>query len=278
MDVLELLKNEDDNPRGREGGRFVSGDSLEEAAAAEQKRRDMKKERLPIGRQEAGILHLMTAKTLCARLNLAEPRLVDGEVHWNVTDAQLQRAYDVASRCCAPEWSFHPKRDRGYAALREAYETLSNENGKRGAYLREAAEEAKAKEDLLAAAAAESGASSSVSGAWSGQARGGSSGVGVAPEPVFGARAAASAAAAEAAAELEQQMAAKRKRMLLEEKLRAGKSSSGGGGGSAFRRREEPPPAEDDDDDDDDAAYMARAKASSSSKPKAKKPKRAGMM
>ena len=92
MDILEQLKNEDDNPRGQQGGKFLSGATLEEAAAAEQRRIEMKKQRLPIGKQEAGILQLITAKTLFARLNLPEPRWVDGRPFWNVTEAQLERA------------------------------------------------------------------------------------------------------------------------------------------------------------------------------------------
>ena len=45
MDVLELLKNEDDNPRGQQGGRFVSGSTLEEVAAAEQRRVELRQQR-----------------------------------------------------------------------------------------------------------------------------------------------------------------------------------------------------------------------------------------
>ena len=38
MELLAQLKNEDDNPRGQQQGRFVSGATLEEAAAAETRR------------------------------------------------------------------------------------------------------------------------------------------------------------------------------------------------------------------------------------------------
>lgn len=51
-DVFRLLKDEDDNPRGQAGGNFRSGGSLEEAAAAEARKKEIKSQRWPIGRQE----------------------------------------------------------------------------------------------------------------------------------------------------------------------------------------------------------------------------------
>ena len=105
MDVLALLKSEDDNPRGQAGGSFVSGATLEEAAAAEQRRQELKAQRWPIGRQEAGILHLIQAKTLFARLRLPEPRWADGRPVWQATQAQIDRAYDDLKKCCHPDWS-----------------------------------------------------------------------------------------------------------------------------------------------------------------------------
>ena len=42
MELLAQLKNEDDNPRGQQQGRFVSGATLEEAAAAETRRAEIK--------------------------------------------------------------------------------------------------------------------------------------------------------------------------------------------------------------------------------------------
>lgn len=85
MDVLSLLRQEDDNPRGQHGGRFVSGNNLEEAAAAEARRAEIRAQRWPIGRQEAGILHLITAKNFFQRLRVAEPRLgPNGDTIWTV--------------------------------------------------------------------------------------------------------------------------------------------------------------------------------------------------
>ncbi|KOO32243.1 hypothetical protein Ctob_013645 [Chrysochromulina tobinii] len=84
MDVFALLKAEDDNPRGQAGGRYLSGDSLEAAAAAEQRRLEIKAARWTKGRQEEGILHLIKAKTLFQRLKLPEPsNVVDDERLWH---------------------------------------------------------------------------------------------------------------------------------------------------------------------------------------------------
>ena len=274
MDVLELLKNEDDNPRGQHGGRFVSGSTLEEAAAAEQRKADMKSLRLPIGRQEAGILHLITTKSYFGRLRLPEPRWEDGNAAWNATDAQIEKAYDEAKRCCHPEWSFHPKRERGYEALREAYDTLSDRNGKRDAYVRDTALAAKEKEDLLNAAAK----ASSYSGG------GGTSGGGAAPSS----RAVAAAAAAATAAELEEQMAAKRKRMLEQDKLRRAQAPRLGGGSasvegasslSGWRAGKARAREEEEDDDDEADGYVPRAKKKAAAAVGvARKLKRPGMM
>jgi hypothetical protein len=85
MDILGLLRQEDDNPRGQQGGRFISGSNLEEAAAAEARREEIRSQRWPIGRQEAGILHIVTAKNFFQRMRVAEPRLGrDGETIWTV--------------------------------------------------------------------------------------------------------------------------------------------------------------------------------------------------
>ena len=73
MELLAQLKNEDDNPRGQQQGRFVSGATLEEAAAAETRRAEIKAAKLPLPRQEAGIIHLMQARNFFARLKLPEP-------------------------------------------------------------------------------------------------------------------------------------------------------------------------------------------------------------
>ena len=106
MDVLDLLKEEDDNPRGR-GSNFVSGSTLEEVAAAEERRRQIKAQRWPIGRQEAGILHLIQAKTLFQRLKLPEPRWEDGLPRWNVPAEKVHAAYEDMKKCCHPEWYAH---------------------------------------------------------------------------------------------------------------------------------------------------------------------------
>ena len=72
MDVLDMLKNEDDNPRGQTS-RFRGGNTLEEAGEAEQRRRDIQAMRWPIMKQEAGIVHLIQAKNFFQRLQLPEP-------------------------------------------------------------------------------------------------------------------------------------------------------------------------------------------------------------
>ena len=120
MDVLDMLKNEDDNPRGQTS-RFRGGNTLEEAGEAEQRRRDIQAMRWPIMKQEAGIVHLIQAKNFFQRLQLPEPRRnVEGEVTWVCSEATLQRAYDTAKMCCDPEWAHHPQRDRGFKAERAA--------------------------------------------------------------------------------------------------------------------------------------------------------------
>ena len=65
-DVFALLKAEDDNPRGQAGGRYLSGDSLEAAAAAEQRRLEIKAARWTKGRQEEGILLLIKGQRPCS--------------------------------------------------------------------------------------------------------------------------------------------------------------------------------------------------------------------
>ena len=154
MDVLDILKNEDDNPRGREGTRFLGGNTLEEAAAAEERRVQIKAQRWPIGKQEHGILHLITSKTLFQRLQLPEPRWVDGVGRWTCSDKAIHAAYSEAKKCCHPEWSYHPKRERGFELLSEAFDTLTNANGKRDMYVAEVAETIHAREEVLEAAAA----------------------------------------------------------------------------------------------------------------------------
>ena len=108
-DVFALLKAEDDNPRGQAGGRYLSGDSLEAAAAAEQRRLEIKAARWTKGRQEEGILLLIKAKTLFQRLKLPEPRWVDGTAQWHVSREQVDAAYEDLKKACHPEWSFHPE-------------------------------------------------------------------------------------------------------------------------------------------------------------------------
>ena len=62
MDVLGVLFNEDDNPRGQGRGLFVSGSNLEEAAEAEARKKQVNADKLPFPRQELGILHIMQAR------------------------------------------------------------------------------------------------------------------------------------------------------------------------------------------------------------------------
>jgi len=92
MDVLDLLKNEDDNPRGQTT-RFRGGNTLEEAGDAEQRRRDIQSMRWSLTKQEAGIVHLMQAKNFFLRLQLPEPRRnAAGEVTWVCSEAAMERA------------------------------------------------------------------------------------------------------------------------------------------------------------------------------------------
>ena len=142
MDVLSLLKEEDDNPRGRGGateasGRVHQGATLDEAAAVEAARQEAKERRIPLREQEAGILHLLQAKSLFARLRLPEPHYdADGKLLWTPPgDLVLRRVYDDLSRCCAPDVSQHPKREEGFVKLMsEAYDTISNKNGRRDCF------------------------------------------------------------------------------------------------------------------------------------------------
>ena len=137
MDVLDLLKNEDDNPRGQ-GSRFRGGNTLEEAGEAEQRRRDIQSMRWSLTKQEAGIVYLIQCKNFFLRLQLPEPRRNDkGEVTWTCSETALQRAYDQAKMCCDPEWAHHPQRDRGFALLTEAMDTLTDRNGNRDEYVRQ---------------------------------------------------------------------------------------------------------------------------------------------
>ena len=89
MDILGMLRQEDDNPRGQQGGQFVSGKTLEEAAAAEATRAEIRSLRWSIGRQEEGILHIVMAKNFFRRMRVAEPRLGrDDEIIWTVRDGE----------------------------------------------------------------------------------------------------------------------------------------------------------------------------------------------
>lgn len=245
MDILQALKDEDDNPRGQGGGRFLNGaTSLEEAAENEARKREIRKSRWSRTQQEAGILELIQAKTLFARLRLPAPKFVDGAPHWDVRREHIDRAYDSIKKCCHPEWSTHPKRERGWELLREAMDTLTDANGRRDAYIREIAEREREREALLRAAASSSSSS-------------GPSGAGV------GARASVAAAAAEAAAEMERGMAEKRKR-LLQEKLRRSQEPRSA---TASRARDD----DDNDDDDEDDGSAVRPPPSKASKPKPKR-------
>lgn len=263
MEVLELLKHEDDNPRGQ-GGNFRSGATLEEAAAAEEARKAKKAERWPIGRQEAGILHLIQAKSLFERLRLPEPRWDDAAPRWDVTQDQVVTAYEQAKKCCHPEWSTHPHAERGFALLREAYETLSNANGRRDRCVHDRAAQLREREQAMKEGAGAAG----------------SSGVGL-PFGVGGSRSAAAAAAAADAAELHEQMAAKRKR-LAEAQMRRGQQQQHEQ--QQQRRRlgssSTAPPtgiADEEDDADQDDYVDRRAASAGALKAKAKK-RRPGMM
>ena len=208
MELLAQLKNEDDNPRGQQQGRFVSGATLEEAAAAETRRAEIKAAKLPLPRQEAGIIHLMQARNFFARLKLPEPTWdADGAPVWDCSEETMARAYAEAMKCCHPEWSHHPKRDTGFALLTEAHDVLTNRTGKRGAYLREFVAAARERAARLAAVAPSAAADherdylgrATVSNSWS---------TAAARKP-----GAADEGAADVAAELEAQAAAKRRRL-----------------------------------------------------------------
>jgi hypothetical protein len=92
MDVLALLQQEDDNPRGRgvaaesSGGRVHrDAASLDAAAAAEDQRKANRSLKLSLREQEAGILHLMTARSIFARLRVPEPSWdAAGQPVWQV--------------------------------------------------------------------------------------------------------------------------------------------------------------------------------------------------
>lgn len=234
-DVFALLKAEDDNPRGQAGGRYLSGDSLEAAAAAEQRRLEIKAARWTKGRQEEGILLLIKAKTLFQRLKLPEPRWVDGTAQWHVSREQVDAAYEDLKKACHPEWSFHPQRERGYALLREAFDTLSDANGRRDAYVREVAELVRERDALVLAT------SSTTSGCAGGASRSSSG---------SSSRAALAAAAAADAAEIEEQN--KRRRLMLEEKRRALTDKSGQAQRPPATTSDSRPNTNVEDDGDDD--------------------------
>ena len=172
--------------------------------------------------------------------------------------------------------AFHPKRDRGYVLLREAFDTLSDANGKLDEYVRTVAEQIREREAIINSARA------------SGP-EGGASGSSAAPALLSGGgRAAVASAAAADAAELEEQLANKRKR-LVEEKMRRSQHSKLGeavgpqrpgvggtaGGGAYGGSRAAAHTAADDDDDDDDTGYVARKAKAALAKPKKR---RVGML
>ena len=149
MDILNLLSQEDDNPAGR-GSKYRGGSTLEEAGEAEERRREIQAMRWSLGRQEAGIIHLMQAKNFFQRLKLPEPRRNEaGVVAWSCSEAALQRAYDQAKMCCDPQWAHHPKRDTGFKLLTEAMDTLSDRNGRREAYVAQVAAEVEERDARL---------------------------------------------------------------------------------------------------------------------------------
>eukprot|EP00965_Chrysotila_dentata_P015650 517802-Pleurochrysis_carterae.AAC.3 len=142
MEVLGLLRDEDDNPRGQGRGLFVSGATLEEVEAAEERRKQIQAERLSFAKQETGILKLVQSKNHFLRLGLPEPRWdSQGNPIWDCSERALTRVYDEAKKCCHPEWSFHPRRKQGFELLTEAYDTLSDRNGKRDEYVRKVVNE-----------------------------------------------------------------------------------------------------------------------------------------
>ena len=239
-DVFALLKAEDDNPRGQAGGRYLSGDSLEAAAAAEQRRLEIKAARWTKGRQEEGILLLIKAKTLFQRLKLPEPRWVDGTAQWHVSREQVDAAYEDLKKACHPEWSFHPQAQRGYALLREAFDTLSDANGRRDAYVREVAELVREREALVSAT------SSTMSGCGMAAASAG----GASRSSSGSSRAALAAAAAADAADIEEQN--KRRRLMLEEKRRALTDKPGQAQRATATTSDARPSTNVEDDGDDD--------------------------
>ena len=274
MELLAQLKNEDDNPRGQQQGRFVSGATLEEAAAAETRRAEIKAAKLPLPRQEAGIIHLMQARNFFARLKLPEPTWdADGAPVWDCSDETMARAYAEAMKCCHPEWSHHPKRDTGFALLTEAHDVLTNRTGKRDAYLRASLWRRPAGAARLATVAPSTAdherdylGRATVSNSWS--------------------TAAQAAADEEGAADVAAELGAGRGEAPAATRARAGRSRQAGarGGGGADRRSRRPArpaaaagpvaaaagpprppmPAADDDDDDDAAAAAAAAQAGAS--------------
>jgi len=303
MDVLDLLKNEDDNPRGQ-GSRFRGGNTLEEAGEAEQRRRDIQAMRWSLTKQEAGIVYLIQAKNFFLRLQLPEPRRNEaGEVTWTCSEAALQRAYDQAKMCCDPEWAHHPQRDRGFALLTDAMDTLSDRNGKRDEYVRQITAEVEERDARLKAQYEAEGAPdkdhhghAKMTASWSKEVT------------------AKDNSAAEVAAELEEQMAARRRRMRELELEKALKHKRSGAAkrepgpqrlqpGPQRPAGPQPPgpqrppgpstapgpqrptsklvrPAErdglgdDDDDDDDEPSNRGEARRA---EPKAKKKRRPGM-
>jgi hypothetical protein len=295
MELLAQLKNEDDNPRGQQQGRFVSGATLEEAAAAETRRAEIKAAKLPLPRQEAGIIHLMQARNFFARLKLPEPTWdADGAPVWDCSDETMARAYAEAMKCCHPEWSHHPKRDTGFALLTEAHDVLTNRTGKRDAYLREFVAAARERAARLAAVAPSAAADherdylgrATVSNSWS---------TAAARKP-----GAADEGAADVAAELEAQAAAKRRRLRELEQAAAAKRERAAAAAAGPSRPpaagpapgparpppgpSRPPPGPPrppmpaaDDDDDDDAAAAAAAAARARREQNSKKKRRAGV-
>jgi len=256
MEVFALLKSEDDNPRGQAGGRFVNGSTLEEAAAAEQRRVEIKASKWSKGKQEEGIIHLIQSRTLFQRLKLPEPRLANGTARWDVSEEQVQAAYDDLKKCCHPEWSFHPQRDRGYTLLREAVDTLSNAS-RRNAYVREVVDRIRERETLLAGTGRGGGGIDSSNRAMQGGTSGGGGGGG--SSAGTSSRAALAAAAAADAAEIEEQ--SKRHRLMVEEKRRVQATAN-----TTLAWRESQlvaaaPGAEDEEEEEEEAAATGSAAA-----------------
>ena len=228
MDVLGILRQEDDNPTGR-GSKFRNGSTLEEAGEAETRRREIQAQRWSLTRQEAGIIHLMHAKNFFQRLRLPEPRHDDrGEAVWNCSEATLTRTYEQAKMCCDPEWAHHPKRDVGFKLLTEAMDTLTDRNGRLAEYVTRIAAEVEEREARLNAEFEAQQAKSTSTGA----------GPGIAERWSTGPAAAARRHddAADVQAELDAQLAARRRKMAELEEARKAKqqrATGGGGGGSS---------------------------------------------